>query len=68
MQKSEKLSLNARDLLKAIPPALSWLLWYYLSNVEVVNNLLIQMWADPKLLTALFPLLTYIGVLWFKGK
>lgn len=68
MDKSIKFSLNKRDILKSIPALLSGILWFYLSNTEVINNIFIKMWTDPALLVAILPFITYIWALFIKGK
>lgn len=60
MKKSVKGKLNIWDYLKWIIAFMSSVLWAYVSNIDTVNLLFTQLWADPKLLSAVWPLLIYI--------
>ena len=66
--KSKHFSLNLHDALKIIPALLSSFISFYLGNTEAVNNALVALWVDSKLLVAIFPAITYAGVLFVKWK
>lgn len=65
-EKSSSFSLNLRDVRKLIPPAIASVLGFYIANTEMVNMFLIQAGISKELLTAIFPLLTYLGTLFLK--
>ena len=67
MAKSKSLRYNTRDLFKIIVSVASWLVAFYLSNTDIINELLVSYGVKKEFITAMFVTATYAATLFFKN-